>query len=71
MPFVEMPGLVGKVYVPEISDEIPKKYPCKDCFSCQMCSDDRCRVCRKGKIGKSVKQESAKLECCPKCAEKS
>ncbi|HEX9079686.1 MAG TPA: hypothetical protein VF795_08865 [Desulfuromonadaceae bacterium] len=24
-----------------------KKHPCADCTSCQWCSDDRCRLCRK------------------------
>ena len=46
MAFVRVPGLKGKVYVPEESGRSPKKKPCKDCFSCQQCSDDRCRVCR-------------------------
>ena len=45
MPFVTVPGLEGKVYVPEKQGEIHKKHPCKDCYSCQHCSDDRCRVC--------------------------
>jgi len=45
MPFESVPGLKGKVYVPEASREGSKKYPCKDCFSCQHCSDDRCGVC--------------------------
>ncbi len=46
MPFVEMPGVTGKVYVPEKPPDASKKHECKDCFSCQMCSDDRCNVCR-------------------------
>ena len=45
MPFVKMPGLKGKVYVPEQPPDTPKKHPCPDCFSCQMCTDSRCRVC--------------------------
>ncbi len=45
MPFVSVPGLNGKVYVPEEIREGSKKHPCRDCFSCQECSDDRCRVC--------------------------
>jgi hypothetical protein len=45
MAFVSMPGLKGKVYVPDESGSGSKKHPCKDCFSCQQCSDDRCRVC--------------------------
>lgn len=46
MPFVKMPGLKGKVYVPEKKSKCSKKHPCKDCFSCDRCSDDRCNVCR-------------------------
>jgi len=45
MPYVSVPGLEGKVYVPDESREGSKKNPCQDCFSCQQCSDDRCRVC--------------------------
>jgi len=46
MPFVAIPGMPGKLYVPEKQPKCVKKYPCKDCFSCEFCSDDRCRVCR-------------------------
>ncbi|MDD2736038.1 MAG: hypothetical protein PHF56_19055 [Desulfuromonadaceae bacterium] len=28
-----------------MSDETVKKHPCSDCFSCQWCSDERCRLC--------------------------
>ena len=44
MPFIYRPGLNGKVYVPE---QLPgqKKHNCKACFSCQVCSDDRCNLC--------------------------
>jgi len=45
MSFTKVPGLTGKVYVPQKSNSGAKKHPCKDCFSCQSCSDDRCRVC--------------------------
>ena len=47
MPFVTVPGLTGKVFVPESQTTRPKKHPCKDCYSCQMCADDRCSVCRR------------------------
>jgi hypothetical protein len=30
-------------------EETPKKHPCGDCDFCQWCSDDRCRLCLKGK----------------------
>ena len=53
MPFKEIPGLPGKLYVPEQNPDAPKKHRCPDCFACQMCSDVRCRVCRDnhGKAG--------------------
>ena len=44
MSFVSVPGL-GKVYVPEKQQESHKKHPCRECYFCQSCSDDRCRVC--------------------------
>jgi hypothetical protein len=46
MPFVSMPGIPGRLYVPERQSACTGKYPCNDCFSCEYCSDDRCRVCR-------------------------
>ena len=56
MPFVKVPGLKGKVYVPEQPPEAPKKHPCPDCFSCQMCADSRCQVCRRDKQEKNTCQ---------------
>lgn len=49
MPFVNVPGLKGKVYVPDPDPDTPKKNPCPDCFSCQMCADSRCQVCLRQK----------------------
>ncbi|MEE4356527.1 MAG: sugar phosphate isomerase/epimerase family protein [Desulfococcaceae bacterium] len=49
MPFVRMPGVTGKVYVPEEQPRDKKKHNCKDCFACQHCSDDRCNLCREKK----------------------
>lgn len=46
MPFVKMPGVTGKVYVPEANAGQPKKHPCPDCFACQQCGNERCTVCR-------------------------
>lgn len=45
MAFTEVPGLMGKVYVPEKESGQMRKHCCRDCFSCQMCSDDRCALC--------------------------
>lgn len=49
MAFVRVPGLPGKVYVPDARPKNRKKHPCRDCYACEFCSDDRCRVCRRGK----------------------
>ncbi|MGB5988005.1 MAG: hypothetical protein WBG37_22065 [Desulfobacterales bacterium] len=46
MPFIRQSGICGKIYVPEPSAKIGTKHPCRDCFACQMCSEDRCRICR-------------------------
>ncbi len=60
MPFIKMPGVTGKVYVPEDQPCDRKKHNCKDCFSCLMCSDDRCGLCRHDKTaGKKKKENSA------------
>ncbi|MGD9057351.1 MAG: hypothetical protein PVJ41_01860 [Desulfobacterales bacterium] len=48
MPFETVRGLKGKVYVPNPPVEGTRKHTCKDCYACQLCSDDRCRVCRDG-----------------------
>ena len=45
MPFVTLPGVTGKIFVPERKSRVPCKNPCPDCFCCQFCSDDRCNVC--------------------------
>jgi hypothetical protein len=49
MPFVTLPGVTGKFYVPENNPDKTKKHPCPDCFSCQTCGEDRCRICRKSR----------------------
>ena len=46
MAFVSIPGIQGQVFVPD-QDIRSAKHPCRDCFACQQCSDDRCRVCRR------------------------
>jgi len=44
MSFRKLPDNRGLIYVPECGN-CKKKHPCKDCFSCQWCSDDRCNRC--------------------------
>jgi hypothetical protein len=46
MAWVHVPGLAGNVYVPDDTGQVQKKHPCKGCFSCQWCDENRCRVCR-------------------------
>jgi hypothetical protein len=65
MPFESVPGLKGKVYVPAESREGSKKYPCKDCFACQQCSDDRCGVClrlRQCCCSNRIEKQSGKIQ---------
>jgi hypothetical protein len=45
MKYKKIEGFKPKIFVPEESANHNKKYNCKDCFSCQWCSDDRCRRC--------------------------
>jgi len=50
MGFVRMPGIEGKVYVPETAPpQQTRKHDCGDCYTCQMCGDERCSVCRGGR----------------------
>jgi hypothetical protein len=58
MPFVSIPGMPGRLYVPEERAEYLKKFPGKDCFSCEFCSDDRCRVCRRCRGEKEICSEA-------------
>jgi hypothetical protein len=58
MPFVSHPGLPGKVFVPVIDPERSRKHPCRDCFSCQQCGEDRCHVCR----GETEKEDESSNE---------
>jgi hypothetical protein len=34
-----------------------QKYPCKDCHSCQFCSESRCALCRKGAAREKMTRE--------------
>lgn len=48
MAWITIPGLAGKVYVPDNDGQQPKKHPCPTCIVCQWCDETRCRVCRGG-----------------------
>ena len=57
MAFIKLPGIEGWVFEPEETPGSRKKHDCPDCFYCQMCSDMRCRSCRKEKTkecGKNI-----------------
>jgi hypothetical protein len=54
MAFIKIEGFAGNIYIPE-TNQGRKKHPCRDCYSCGFCSDERCELClkkssRKGKI---------------------
>lgn len=60
MPFIEMDGVDGLVYVPDPEPLSAKKHPCPDCEACQRCSDSRCNICLRDqcrkKSGKGCKR---------------
>lgn len=45
MAYVRLKGCEMQVYVPDGQAASEKKHNCRDCFSCQWCSDERCRAC--------------------------
>ncbi len=47
MPWVRIKGLPGMVFEPEEPPPCRRKHNCRDCFSCQMCDDVRCDLCRR------------------------
>ena len=40
MAWINVPGLAGKVYLPEDTGHVQKKHPCKACFACQWCDEN-------------------------------
>jgi len=44
MAFRKLPDNRGMIYILEYSGI--KKQVCPDCFSCQWCGNERCRMCR-------------------------
>ncbi|MDM8540657.1 hypothetical protein QUF90_06175 [Desulfococcaceae bacterium HSG9] len=46
MTFIKGKTIPGKIFIPDFKPDAVKKHPCPDCFACQMCSDDRCELCR-------------------------
>ncbi len=62
MAFVKIEGVEGKIYDPRSDLKGHKKHPCKDCFSCQMCTDDRCELCRKDGKEVCLRQSCGKVK---------
>ena len=50
MEFEKSKILPGLVFVPQRKPGRQQKYGCRDCFSCQMCGEERCKLCRPGKM---------------------
>ena len=61
MAWVTVPGLAGKVYVPDDAEQQRRKHPCSTCYCCQWCDETRCRVCRNGGLGHA---EDGSRPCC-------
>lgn len=61
MPFITLPDIKGKIYVPEQDALSLKKHSCGGCFSCQMCSDDRCSICLPKSTGERRNRRSPNL----------
>jgi hypothetical protein len=62
MPFITLCGVTGRVYVPPTVRAHPQKHPCRDCFDCLGCSDDRCNLCRPPSVLRPDGDESASGE---------
>jgi hypothetical protein len=57
MPFISLPGIKGKIYVPAQDASYIKKHSCVACYACQLCSDDRCGICRSSATGEKLDSE--------------
>lgn len=49
MPFISLKGIKGKIFIPDEHATF-RKNPCKDCYYCQFCSDEKCGLCIKMKV---------------------
>ncbi len=58
MPFIEIPGVIGRVYTPDEEPAKKKKHDCPDCYACRFCCDERCELCLNRKLcGKCLNKE--------------
>ena len=60
MAFVTQSGVTGKIYVPDKKTGARQKHPCRDCFGCQLCSNDRCQLCVADKAGRGDRSAEKK-----------
>ena len=45
MSFKILPNNQGMIYEPDCKTG-QRKHPCPDCYSCQWCGNERCRICK-------------------------
>ena len=62
MAWVRIEGVEGLVWEPEHDPAAERKHNCRDCYSCQMCSDTRCDEClkRKAHLGRICRKAKRK-----------
>lgn len=62
MAWVRMRGIEGLVWEPEQDPVAERKHNCRDCYSCQMCSDARCGEClkRRAHLGRTCPKAKRK-----------
>ncbi len=53
MHFQKLPGNRGKIYIPEKLAGGCCKHNCPDCYSCQWCGNERCKVCYIAEVHKA------------------
>lgn len=60
MPFVRKAGITGLIWEPHRHGK--KKHPCRDCFQCAWCGDERCESCVSGKREREKDEEGKREE---------
>ncbi len=54
MEFQKLPDNRGKIFIPEKMVGGCSKHNCPDCFSCQWCGNERCKVCFCADVNKPI-----------------
>jgi hypothetical protein len=62
MPFIKIKGFKALVFIPD-ETKLKRKHNCKDCFACQMCSDERCEECLKSHCRRNGNDSTRDTEC--------